>query len=106
MGSLRGWRLGIYRVCFFFCLKFRGTLLGVLIIRTTAFGGLYWGPLFRGTTIFSFLLLLLLLLWLVMVTSPWQNSGNVGENRYCNRQGHTCGFDRERQGDPLPLKAR
>ena len=28
--------------------KIRGTLLGVPIIRTTVFGGLYWGPLILG----------------------------------------------------------
>ena len=28
--------------------KIRGTLLGVPIIRTIVFGGLYWGPLILG----------------------------------------------------------
>ena len=31
--------------------KIRGTLLGVLVIRTIVFWGLYWGPLFWETTI-------------------------------------------------------
>ena len=30
------------------CLKIRGTYLGVPIIRTTVFWGLYWGPLILG----------------------------------------------------------
>ena len=32
--------------------KIRGTFLGVPIIRTVVFGGLYWGPLFWQSTIF------------------------------------------------------
>ena len=31
--------------------KIRGTLLGVPIIRVIVYWGLYWGPLFRETTI-------------------------------------------------------
>ena len=35
--------------------KIRGTFLRIPIIRIIVFGGLYWGPLFRETTILCFL---------------------------------------------------
>ena len=43
--------LAIYLVGIWGFPKIRSTLLGVPIIRTRVFGGLYWGPLFQETPV-------------------------------------------------------
>ena len=50
--------------------KIRGTILGVPIIRTIVFGGLYWVPLFWEITILSlFLVLLFAILTIITITT-------------------------------------
>ena len=66
--SLAGqtWSIGIVGSIWGFP-KIRGTILGVPIIRTIVFGGLYWVPLFWESTIF-----------VCCNPIPWRNLCNTG----------------------------
>ena len=51
--------------------KIRGTILGVPIVRTLVFWGLYWGPLFRETTTSSRLKATASLAWVSQRGCTW-----------------------------------